>query len=54
MTAGSRSGGAVAIIAFTLVVGGAFGIVLRTGAVEGGIMRVISLTNGKEIILIPI
>ena len=34
--------------------GGAFGIVLRTGAVEGGIMRVISLTNGKEIILIPI
>ena len=54
MTAGSRGGGAVAIIAFTLVVGGAFGIVLRTGAVEGGIMRVISLTNGKEIILIPI
>ena len=54
MTAGSRGGGAVAIIAFTLVVGGAFGIVLRTGAVESGIMRVISLTNGKEIILIPI
>ena len=40
MTAGSRSGGAVAIIAFILVVGGAFGIVLRTGAVESGIMRV--------------
>ena len=54
MTTGSRGGGAVAIIAFTLVVGGAFGIVLRTGAVESGIMRVISLTNGKEIILIPI
>lgn len=48
MTAGSRGGGAVAIIAFTLVVGGAFGIVLRTGAVEGGIMRVISLTMVKR------
>lgn len=35
-------------------VGGAFGIVLRTGAIESGIMRVIDLTNGKEILLIPI
>lgn len=42
------------IIAFILVVGGAFGVVLRTGAIESGIMRVIDLTNGKEILLIPI
>ncbi len=54
MTVGDKSGTAVGIIAFILVVGGAFGIVLRTGAIESGIMRVINLTNGKEIFLIPI
>lgn len=54
MTVGDKYGTAVGIIAFILVVGGAFGIVLRTGAVEAGIMRVINLTNGKEILLIPL
>ena len=54
MTVGDKNGTAVGIIAFILVVGGAFGIVLRTGAVESGIMRVIDLTNGKEIVLIPV
>ncbi|MDO5423280.1 MAG: putative basic amino acid antiporter YfcC [Eubacteriales bacterium] len=54
LTTGDKNGTAVGIIAFILVVGGAFGIVLRTGAVEAGIMRVINLTNGKEILLIPL
>ena len=54
LTTGNKNGTAVGIIAFIQVVGGAFGIVLRTGAVEGGIMRVISMTNGKEIFLVPI
>lgn len=54
MTAGSRGGGAVAIIAFTLVVGGAFGTFS-----EPVLLKVVSCvlsawTNGKEIILIPI
>ena len=35
MTTGDKNGTAVGIIAFILVVGGAFGIVLRTGAVFG-------------------
>ena len=54
MTVGDKNGTAVGIIAFILVVGGAFGIVLRTGAIEAGIMRVISHTKGKEILLIPL
>jgi len=54
LTAGDKWGTAVGIIAFILVVGGAFGIVLRTGAVESGIMRVISIMGGKEILLIPL
>ena len=54
MTVGAKNGTAVGIIDFILVVGGAFGIVLQTGAVESGIMRVITMTKGREIILIPI
>lgn len=54
MTIGDKNGTAVGIIAFILVVGGAFGIVLRTGAVEAAIMRVIEITKGREILLIPI
>lgn len=54
MTVGDKYGTAVGIIAFILVVGGAFGIVLRTGAVESGIMRVIHITKGKDILLVPI
>ena len=53
MTVGDKYGTAVGIIAFILVVGGAFGIVLRTGAVESGIMRVIHITKGKDILLVP-
>ena len=54
MTTGDKWGTAVGIIAFILVVGGAFGIVLKTGAVDSGILKIISITKGKEIILIPI
>ncbi len=54
MTTGDKWGTAVGIIAFILVVGGAFGIVMRTGAIDAGIMRMIKLFNGKEIVLIPI
>lgn len=54
LTVGDKWGTAVGIIAFILVVGGAFGIVLRTGAIEAGILRVIHAMNGREIMLIPI
>lgn len=51
---GDKWGAAVGIIAFILVIGGAFGIVLRTGAVESGIMAMIRRTKGREALLIPI
>ena len=53
LVSGDKWGSAVGIIAFILVIGGAFGIVLRTGAVEAGIMNMIRKTNGKEKLLIP-
>lgn len=53
LVSGDKWGSAVGIIAFILVIGGAFGIVLRTGAVESGIMNMIQKTNGREKLLIP-
>lgn len=54
LVSGDKWGSAVGIIAFILVIGGAFGIVLKTGAVESGIMNMIQKTNGKEKLLIPV
>ena len=54
LTSGSKSGSAVGIVAFILVIGGAFGIVLRTGVVDNGILVMIRKTKGSEIFLIPV
>lgn len=54
MVTGSKWGSAVGIIAFILVIGGAFGIILKTGAVESGILSMIKKTKGKEVLLIPL
>ena len=51
---GDKWGTAVGIIAFILLIGGAFGIIIRTGAVEAGVLAMIKKTKGKEILLIPI
>lgn len=51
---GDKWGSAVGVMAFILIVGGSFGIVLKTGAVEIGIMGIISKTKGYEIAIIPI
>lgn len=37
LTSGSKYGTAVGIIMFMLVIGGAFGIVMRTGTIDNGI-----------------
>ena len=54
MVIGDKWGTAVGIIAFILLIGGAFGIILRTGAVEAGVLNLIKKTKGKEVLLIPI
>lgn len=54
LTSGSKWGTAVGIIAFILIAGGSFGVVLRTGAVENGILAMIARTRGKEVLLIPL
>lgn len=54
LTSGDKTGSAVGIVAFILVIGGAFGVVMRTGAVDAGIHAMIRKTKGREIILIPV
>lgn len=54
LTSGDKTGTAVGIVAFILVIGGAFGIVMRTGAVDAGIHAMIRRTKGREIVLIPV
>lgn len=53
LVSGDKNGSAVGIIAFILVIGGAFGIILKTGAVEAGILNMIAKTRGQEKFLIP-
>ena len=54
LTSGDKWGTAVGIVAFILVCGGAFGVVMRTGAVDAGIHAMIRKTKGREIVLIPV
>ena len=54
LTKGDKWGSAVGIVAFLLVIGGAFGIVLRTGAIDSGILAMVSKTKGREILILPI
>lgn len=54
ITSGDKWGTAVGVIAFILVIGGAFGIILKTGAVENGLYSMISRSKGSEKILIPL
>ncbi|KHE68108.1 membrane protein, partial [Halobacillus sp. BBL2006] len=54
LVSGDKWGSAVGVVAFILIIGGAFGIIMRTRAVEEGILSVIDRTKGKEVLIIPV
>ncbi|MFW5951224.1 MAG: putative basic amino acid antiporter YfcC [Gemmatimonadota bacterium] len=54
LVSGSKWGAAIGVVAFILIIGGAFGIVLRTGAIEAGILAVIRKTSGAEALVVPV
>lgn len=54
LVTGSKYGSAVGIVALILVVGGAFGIIMKTGAIDAGIYAFISKTKGLERLALPI
>ncbi|MEG2788854.1 MAG: YfcC family protein [Romboutsia sp.] len=45
---------AAEVVGFVLLVGGAFGIVNKTGAIESGINHVVKKLNGLEVLIIPV
>lgn len=54
MVSGNKWGSAVGVMAFILVVGGAFGVIMRTGAIDNGLRSLIAVMHGKEFVLIPV
>lgn len=53
-TSGSRSSGAVAIIAFLLLVGGAFGMILATGCVDRGVRALVRRSAQDPTLALPV
>ncbi|MFR3733996.1 MAG: hypothetical protein ACLTW7_15060, partial [Enterococcus sp.] len=54
LVSGDKYGSAVGIAALILVVGGAFGIIMQTGAIDAGIFAFISKTRGLERLALPL
>ena len=54
LVTGDKWGSAVGVVAFILVVGGAFGIILKTGAVDASIINLINKYSNADKILIPL
>ncbi|GAB3338828.1 putative basic amino acid antiporter YfcC [Marilutibacter aestuarii] len=54
LTSGDRNGAAVGVIAFVLIVGGAFGVVQAGGAVDRGLERMIAMTGDRPRLLLSL
>jgi uncharacterized ion transporter superfamily protein YfcC len=54
LTGGSRDGGAVAVIAFLLIIGGAFGIIMAPQSMNKSLVRLLAIFGDKGILVIPI
>lgn len=54
LTSGNRSAAAVGVIAFVLIVGGAFGLVQASGAVDRGLTRLVTATGDRPTLLLSV
>ncbi|GGA68246.1 hypothetical protein GCM10011369_07380 [Neiella marina] len=54
LVSGSKWGSAIGVVAFILVVGGAFGIIMKTGAVDRGIRQLIGSGERALNIMLPV
>lgn len=54
LTSGSHDGGAVAIMAFLLIIGGSFSILIKTKVIDNSILRVVNRFQNNKIILLPL
>ena len=54
LVSGNKWGSAVGVVMFILLTGGAFGILLKTGAIHNGILALIEKTRRVEFLFIPL
>lgn len=54
MTSGSRNGSAIGVVVFILLVGGCFGVVLRTGAVDELLKALVNRMQQQARLLLPL
>ncbi|XOV78260.1 MAG: putative basic amino acid antiporter YfcC [Aestuariibacter sp.] len=54
LVSGNRMGSAVGVVAFILIVGGAFGIIMHSGAVNNGIMALIRKVKKADKVILPL
>ncbi|QTH65393.1 putative basic amino acid antiporter YfcC [Psychrosphaera ytuae] len=54
LTSGSKFGATIGVMAFILITGGAFGIIMKTGAINNGVLNLIERTKSVEWLFIPL
>jgi len=54
MTSGSRNGSAIGVIVFILIVGGSFGVLIRTGAIDEALKFLIGRMQDRARLLLPV
>lgn len=54
LVSGDKQGSAVGVVAFIIVIGGAFGVVMHTKAIESGMMKLIQKLRGRESLIVPV
>lgn len=54
LVSGSKWGSAIGVVAFILVVGGAFGIIMESGAINNGILALINRTQKADYLILPL
>lgn len=54
LVSGTKWGASIGVFAFILITGGAFGIIMGTGAINRGLMRLIARSRRLEILAIPV
>ena len=54
MVSGDKWGAAVGVMMFIIITGGAFGIMMKTGAINNGVLALIARTQKLEFLFIPI
>ncbi|MFD2164906.1 putative basic amino acid antiporter YfcC [Thalassotalea euphylliae] len=54
MVSGDKWGSAIGVMMFIILTGGAFGIVMRSGAIDNGVLALIERTKNLDVLFIPI